>query len=746
VLIVTIGLLLVAAVTLVVGFVEHSLALIYVSIAASAVCVVILVVFTALNRTRGRAVTVPSVGRPRREVAGSETDAMLDESRVDDNRPTQLVEAVSPPASRRGPRGFRGSGRKGRAEKDVEIDESEYPAEESEGEVEPLPAVVPVRRSYLASSRRAAAEDVPSESDQDSAEPELLPERVPARRSLLGSRRKAVTEDTPPEPAQASVEPESQPEPVPVRRSLLGSRRKAVTEDTPPEPAQASVEPESQPEPVPVRRSLLGSRRKAVTEDTPPEPAQASVEPDPQPEPVPVHRSLLGSRRKAVADQGSAGPSRTEPEAEPVLEIEPELPEAEPVPPPEPEPSPEPVRRSLLGSRRRSVAVVPSRDDTADEIEAADEVEAAGTPPPFRRARAVVPTVISQPLEPQPEDIDEAELEPLPEPVPVRRSFFGSRRKVAEEVASWSADEGGEEASSPGAWSQETWSQGASSPYADAGSDAVFPIADYDELTVSEVMPLLGELVPDEYDVVRQRELATRGRSTILRRLNELQTRDALLSGVATGGIDASPEAYAEADMFPIADYDDLRAAEILPLLRQLDPEELEVVRRREEAGAARSTVLKRINTIFGLDNGASAGLPRVKEQARPEVATAPRATKAPPRARAATPRATKASVAPTSKVAGARPRKAAGTPAKKAAGAPARKAAGPTRKAAGPTRTGSVRVPPAGAGAIQVPGSRVAQMPRAGGSAIPPTKRPPTGTGPRLVSRRPSPRSGRGT
>ena len=669
VLIVTIGLLLVAAVTLVVGFVEHSLALIYVSIAASAVCVVILVVFTALNRTRGRAVTVPSVGRPRREVAGSETDAMLDESRVDDNRPTQLVEAVSPPASRRGPRGFRGSGRKGRAEKDVEIDESEYPAEESEDEVEPLPAVVPLRRSYLASSRRAAAEDVPSESDQDSAEPELLPEPVPARRSLLGSRRNAVTEDTPPEPAQASVEPE------------------------------------------------------------------------PQPEPVPVRRSLLGSRRNAVADQGSAGPSRTEPEAEPVLEVEPELPEAEPVPPPEPEPepSPEPVRRSLLGSRRRSVAVVPSRDDTADEIEAADEVEAAGTPPPFRRARAVVPTVISQPLEPQPEDIDEAELEPLPEPVPVRRSFFGSRRKVAEEVASWSADEGGEEASSPGAWSQETWSQGASSPYADAGSDAVFPIADYDELTVSEVMPLLGELVPDEYDVVRQRELATRGRSTILRRLNELQTRDALLSGVATGGTDASPEAYAEADMFPIADYDDLRAAEILPLLRQLDPEELEVVRRREEAGAARSTVLKRINTIFGLDNGASAGLPRVKEQARPEVATAPRATKAPPRARAATPRATKASAAPTSKVAGARPRKAAGTPAKKAAGAP-------TRKAAGPTRTGSVRVPPAGAGAIQVPGSRVAQMPRAGGSAIPPTKRPPTGTGPRLVSRRPSPRSGRGT
>ncbi len=675
-LIVTIGLLLVAAVTLVVGFVEHSLALIYVSIAASAVCVVILVVFTALNRTRGRAVTVPSVGRPRREVAGSETDAMLDESRVDDNRPTQLVEAVSPPASRRGPRGFRGSGRKGRAEKDVEIDESEYPAEESEDEVEPLPAVVPLRRSYLASSRRAAAEDVPSESDQDSAEPELLPEPVPARRSLLGSRRNAVTEDTPPEPAQASVEPE------------------------------------------------------------------------PQPEPVPVRRSLLGSRRNAVADQGSAGPSRTEPEAEPVLEVEPELPEAEPVPPPEPEPepSPEPVRRSLLGSRRRSVAVVPSRDDTADEIEAADEVEAAGTPPPFRRARAVVPTVISQPLEPQPEDIDEAELEPLPEPVPVRRSFFGSRRKVAEEVASWSADEGGEEASSPGAWSQETWSQGASSPYADAGSDAVFPIADYDELTVSEVMPLLGELVPDEYDVVRQRELATRGRSTILRRLNELQTRDALLSGVATGGTDASPEAYAEADMFPIADYDDLRAAEILPLLRQLDPEELEVVRRREEAGAARSTVLKRINTIFGLDNGASAGLPRVKEQARPEVATAPRATKAPPRARAATPRATKASAAPTSKVAGARPRKAAGTPAKKAAGAPTRKAAGPTRKAAGPTRTGSVRVPPAGAGAIQVPGSRVAQMPRAGGSAIPPTKRPPTGTGPRLVSRRPSPRSGRGT
>lgn len=661
-LILTIGLLLAAAATLAVGFIENSLLLIYVSIGASAICVVLLVVFTALNRVRDRGATLPSVGRRRREAAGSETDTVADADMVEDNRPTQLVEAVRQPAGRRTPRVLRGAGRKARPGEGAEIDEPDVQEAEPQSELEPVPPVVPVRRSYLASGRRGAPDQGGPESGPAAAELEPLPEPVPERRSLLGSRRRAVAEEMPPEPAQAGAESEPLPEPVP----------------------------------------------------------------------VPVRRSLLGSRRGAVAEETSARPSISGPESEPVLEAELAV-EAESVVETGPgqESMREPVRRSLLGSRRRTA--VPFRADMADQRDSTDQAKAAdeaaggnevdqvetveqeGDTPAVgsRRGRIFIPPAISQPMEPAWEDSDvaEQELESEPqlqpaaqaEPVPVRRSFFGSRRRSAEE---------------------EAWSQGASTPYANADPDAVFPIADYDELMVSEIMPLLEELVPDEYEVVRQRELATRGRSTILRRLEELRATEPMLSGMSTPEFDASPEAYADDDMFPIADYDDLRVAEILPLLRQLDPEELEVVRSREQAGAARTTVLKRINTIVGSANGASAGPVRAQEEARakPAKARAPRATK-PSGSRttkAVKSRATKASAAGTSKATEARPRKAPGTATRQAAGA------------------GSAGAGSAGAGSSRAPAGR--------GTAIPPTKRPPVGTGPRLVSRRPSGRSGRGT
>jgi len=710
-LILTIGLLLAAAATLVVGFVERSLALDYVSIGASAICVVLLVVFTALNRVRDRGATAPSVGRRRRETAGSETDTVAEADMVEDNRPTQLVEAVRPPAGRRTPRVLRGAGRKARPGAGAEIDEPDVPEAAPQSELEPLPAVVPVRRSYLASGRRGAPDQGGPESGPAAAELEPLPEPVPERRSRLGSRRRAAAEEMPPEPAQAGAESEPLPEPVPARRSLLGSRRRTVAEEISAEADQADAESEPLPEPVT----------------------------------VPVRRSLLGSRRGAVAEETSARPSISGPESEPVLEAELAV-EAESVVETGPgqESMREPVRRSLLGSRRRTA--VPSRADMADQRDSTDQAKAAdeagggnevdqvetadqeGVVPAVgsRRGRIFIPPAISQPMEPAWEDSDvaeqELESEPQPqpaaqaEPVPVRRSFFGSRRRSAEEEAPWPAEE-------------EAWSQGASTPYANADPDAVFPIADYDELMVSEIMPLLEELVPDEYDVVRQRELATRGRSTILRRLDELRATEPMLSGMSTPEFDASPEAYADDDMFPIADYDDLRVAEILPLLRQLDPEELEVVRSREQAGAARTTVLKRINTIVGSANGASAGPVRAQEEARakPAKARAPRATK-PSGSRTTASvksRATKASAAGTSKATGARPRKAPGTATRQAAGA-------------GSAGAGSAGAGSAGAGSSRTPAGR--------GTAIPPTKRPPVGTGPRLVSRRPSGRSGRGT
>ena len=108
---------------------------------------------------------------------------------------------------------------------------------------------------------------------------------------------------------------------------------------------------------------------------------------------------------------------------------------------------------------------------------------------------------------------------------------------------------------------------------------------------------------------------------------------------------------------FPIPDYDDRMVSEILPLLDDLDQEELAEVRARELAGAVRSAVLGRIEALIAVT-------------ARPTMAPAA------PARRPATPtvRRTGAGKAGAAK---AGPKKAASaSPAKKAAAAPAASAA----------------------------------------------------------------------
>ncbi len=167
--------------------------------------------------------------------------------------------------------------------------------------------------------------------------------------------------------------------------------------------------------------------------------------------------------------------------------------------------------------------------------------------------------------------------------------------------------------------------------------DLEFPIADYDDLRVAEILPLLEELEPDEIEVVRHREQSGRNRAVVLRKLDELIGGAAVPSAgrrpatpVVNGtrhrptaerpaevGYDDEDAAYgdgydgAEADYddggtgpqhvaFPIADYDDLRLTEILPLLPQLEPVELEMVRQRELEGERRATLLNRIDALIG--------------------------------------------------------------------------------------------------------------------------------------------------
>jgi hypothetical protein len=97
--------------------------------------------------------------------------------------------------------------------------------------------------------------------------------------------------------------------------------------------------------------------------------------------------------------------------------------------------------------------------------------------------------------------------------------------------------------------------------------------------------------------------------------------------GVGAGGgwDDEGGEDWGDEVYFPIEDYDDLRVAEILPLLSQLEPDELQEVRDREVAGKARATILDRIDDRLGRTSSAVAPtqqvpiVPAAVPEARPE-------------------------------------------------------------------------------------------------------------------------------
>ena len=206
---------------------------------------------------------------------------------------------------------------------------------------------------------------------------------------------------------------------------------------------------------------------------------------------------------------------------------------------------------------------------------------------------------------------------------------------------------------------QEAWPS--TEPSADTweeGDEVEFPIADYDTLTVGQILPLLPQLYTDEIDVVEERERLTKARPQVLAKLAELR-------GVSASAVAADPLAsYSEApattwddedDWFPIEDYESLSAAQIRPLLPELDAEELALVRTRELSLGRRRSLLDEIDRQLGVS---------------PAVKPAP--AKKTPATRAAA-----ASKAPTAKAA------AASAPARKAAASKAPAAKAPAKRAA---------------------------------------------------------------
>lgn len=174
-----------------------------------------------------------------------------------------------------------------------------------------------------------------------------------------------------------------------------------------------------------------------------------------------------------------------------------------------------------------------------------------------------------------------------------------------------------------------------------------FPIADYDSLEVVEVLPLLGDLEPAQLELVRQREASGRAHPWILARVDALLEAEAdadtsehawAPGPIGTSGqqrsllddeddiVEVEPDDAAWAtprdsdwsasdfpldsgsdydDLsvtrdFPIDRFDELRVTEILPLLTNLDAEDLKMVREEEAAGKARASILARIDGLLG--------------------------------------------------------------------------------------------------------------------------------------------------
>ncbi len=207
---------------------------------------------------------------------------------------------------------------------------------------------------------------------------------------------------------------------------------------------------------------------------------------------------------------------------------------------------------------------------------------------------------------------------------------------------------------------QDEWEEDTTETWTEEDEEVDFPIAEYDSLTVAQVMPLLPRLYTDELDVVEAREREGKSRASILAKIDEL--RGAGGADEAEEEVAATDDAWDDDDFFPIEDYDALSVGQIRPLLGELEPDELEVVRQREANGAARASILDDIKRRLPKKAAPSKRAPAKK--AAKKVAPTPIKRAAPAR-----------KAVPSKKAAPARK----ATPAKRPA--PAKKAA--TKKAA---------------------------------------------------------------
>jgi hypothetical protein len=188
----------------------------------------------------------------------------------------------------------------------------------------------------------------------------------------------------------------------------------------------------------------------------------------------------------------------------------------------------------------------------------------------------------------------------------------------------------------------------------DWDDEAVFPIADYDELTADQIIPLLSQLEDDELEDVKAREAAGQGRKSVITEIDrQLGLVDAGDDDEAwqADGSPAEPEPAAapagrsgpraespDGSVLAISGYDGLTVAEIRPLLTGLSPSELRAVLDHEVARDNRKTIVSEIERrLDGAEEPAAP--PAAAKTAKRPAKKAARRTKKAAKKKAAAPR-----------------------------------------------------------------------------------------------------------
>jgi hypothetical protein len=145
-------------------------------------------------------------------------------------------------------------------------------------------------------------------------------------------------------------------------------------------------------------------------------------------------------------------------------------------------------------------------------------------------------------------------------------------------------------------WAASDFELDAGSDYDDLSVLRDFPIDRYDELRVTEILPLLANLGSEDLKMVREEESAGKARASILARIDGLLGRDVGSGRAAAPAKRPAAKAPSKASAgLPITDYDNLTVPQIVANLANLSVAELRQVRTYEKRHKNRAGVLTKI-------------------------------------------------------------------------------------------------------------------------------------------------------